>query len=218
MGFFDSIKDFFVGTPEVREQVSNLTPSQLRNQQMLERAARRRGAGGAFGETADYYRDLLSNASPDFDAFAAPELRQFREQIIPELAEQFAGMGSGGLSSSGFRNAAVNAGTDLSERLGALRAQLRQQGAQGLFNIGQSSLTPHAQYQTTQQGSEGFLSQALPAIGGAALTAVGGPALGAFGNIAGNFIKNKFGSTSPYGNQSTNNSFSSLPDFNPRLR
>jgi len=64
----------------------------------------------------------------------APEQRRFNEQIIPDLAEQFSG--HGGIGSSGFRNAAVNAGTDLSERLGAIRAQLRQQGAQGLSNIG----------------------------------------------------------------------------------
>jgi hypothetical protein len=49
-------------------------------------------------------------------------------------------MGSGGLSSSSFRNAAVGAGTDLSERLGAIRAGLRQQGAQGLQNIGNMGL------------------------------------------------------------------------------
>lgn len=219
MGFFDTISDFFTGTPEVREQVSTLTPRQLKNQRMLENAARGRGAGGAFGDSADYYRDLLSDNSEDFNAFVAPEQRRFNEQIIPDLAEQFAGMGSGGLSSSGFRNAAVGAGTDLSERLGAIRAQLRQQGAQGLANIGQSSLNPYTQWQTTQPGTEGFLSSISPAIGTAAGAAFGGPVGAAIGNWGGNMISGK-GKSSPYGNQAPNqSSFSSqLPDFNMRTR
>ena len=202
MGFFDSISNFFTGTPEKREQVSRLTPSQMPIQGQLENAAQQRGAGGAFGTSADYYRDLLSNDSADFNAFAAPEQRRFNEQTIPGLAEQFAGMGAGGLSSSGFRNAAVGAGTDLSERLGAIRAQLRQSGAQGLQNIGTQSLNPTSDWQTTQPASEGFLSSALPAFGTALGTAFGGPLGGAVTNIAGNWLSGgnkQKGSTSPYG-------------------
>lgn len=189
-------KGFFEGTPEEREQVSRLTPGQEPIQEQLQNAAQQRGAGGAFGTSADYYRDLLSNENADLSAFTAPEMRRFNEQIIPDLAEQFAGMGSGALSSSGFRNAAVGAGTDLSERLGAIRAQLRQQGAQGLQNIGNQSLAPTSDWQTTQQGSEGFLSQVAPALGTAFGTALGGPV----GGMAANWLtsSNK-GSTSPYG-------------------
>lgn len=214
MGFFDSIGDFFLGTPEKREQVSSLTPSQMKLQNQLEKSAMGRGAGGAYGTSADYYRNLLSDENADLEAFSAPELRKFREQIIPDLAEQFAGMGSGGLSSSGFQNAAVGAGTDLAERLGAIRASLRQSGAQGLTNIGQQALNPYTQWQTTQPGSEGFLSQVAPAIG----TAAGA----AFGNLAGNWLSNSTkGKSSPYGNTNnpSQNSFSTtLPSFNPRSR
>lgn len=218
MGFFDGASDFLFGSPAEYEQVSNLTPSQLKNQNQLERAGRRRGAGGAFGDSADYYRDLISNDSADFNAFAAPELRQFKEQIVPDLAEQFAGMGSGALSSSGFRNAAVGAGTDLSERLGAIRAQLRQAGAAGLTNIGQMGLNQHSQYQQTNPGSEGFLSQAAPAIGQGLATAFGGPIAGAAANLFTNSSSSK-GQSGPYGSQAPKNGFSSqLPDFNPRAR
>lgn len=195
---------FFTGTPEVREQVSNLTPGQLGIQKQLQRAAKGSGAGGAFGDSADYYRNLISDNSADLAAFSAPELRKFNEQIVPDLAEQFAGMGAGNLSSSGFRNAAVGAGADLSERLGAIRANLRQQGAQGLQNIGSQSLTPHTQWQTTQESTPGFLSTIAPAFG----TAVGAAAGSAFGNKAinmgGNWLSssNK-GSSSPYGGLSS---------------
>lgn len=161
-------KGFFEGTPEKHERVSTLLPEQQELYKQLQAAGMGEGAGGAFGESADYYRNLLSNNPEDMNAFAAPEMRRFNEQIIPGLSEQFAGMGAGGLSSSGFRNAAVSAGTDLSERLGAMRAQLRQQGAQGLQSIGQQGLGNFSQDVMTQPGTQGFLSSAAPGVGKAA--------------------------------------------------
>jgi hypothetical protein len=195
--------NFLTGTPEKHEQVSTLLPGQEPLAEQLFNAGMNPGAGGAFGASADYYRNLLSDDSADYNAFAAPQMRQFNEEIIPGLSEQFAGMGSGGLSSSSFRNAAVNAGTDLSERLGAIRANLRQQGAQGLFNIGQAGLGNFSQDRMTQPGSPGFISQVAPAIGTAAGTAIGGPIGGAIGGGIGNmFGGNAVGRNSnPYGNQ-----------------
>lgn len=129
------------GRKERNYQQSLLGQEQQPGYQNLLNAGQGRGAGGAFGESADYYRDLLDPNSQTANAMFAPEQRRFREQIIPDLAEQFSGYG--GIGSSGFRNAAVGAGTDLSERLGAIRAQLRQQGAAGLTNIGQLGLNTY---------------------------------------------------------------------------
>lgn len=128
------------GRGESFQQRSRLDQQQQPLYQQLLQAGQQPGAGGSFGQSADYYRDLLSNDSQTNQMMAAPELRRFNEDIIPSLSEQFAGMGAGGLTSSGFRNAAINAGTDLSERLGAIRAQLRSQGAAGLAGIGQAGL------------------------------------------------------------------------------
>src|SRR5436190_8080859 len=119
MGF----QSFMLGSPAQYELQNNLLPYQASLHRQKAGAA-----GQALPQLQNYYQGLMSDNSVDFDAMAAPEMRRFNEQIVPGLAEQFAGMGSGGLSSSGFRNAAVGAGTDLSERLGALRAQLRQSG------------------------------------------------------------------------------------------
>lgn len=172
MGF----KEFMFGTPEKMQQVSRLEPGQmpLKNQLIT---AGMQGPGGAFGQAADFYGNLLSNDSEDFNAFAAPEMRRFNEQIVPGLAEQFAGMGSGALSSSGFRNAAVGAGADLSERLGAIRAQLRQQGAQGLMNIGQQGLGQFSE-NVLRPATQGYAQQVAPALakGGLAF-ATGGMSL-----------------------------------------
>ncbi len=194
------VKKTLFGDEAKMGKVSNLDPEQEPIKQQLYGAAQQSGAGGAFGTAADYYRDLMSNDSQTFNQMAAPEQRRFNEQIVPDLAEQFAGMGAGGssLGGSGFQNAAVGAGTDLSERLGAIRANLRAQGAQGLQNIGNSALQSYGQ-NTQTPASGGLMDYAAPALGAAA-TAFGGPALGAVANTATNWLKNSTkGKSSPYG-------------------
>jgi hypothetical protein len=194
MSFWSGLGRFFTGTPEKFEQRSSLDPQQMNLQQQLVGAGMGQGAGGAFGQSADYYRNLMSDNPQDMQSFAAPEMRQFREDIIPGLSEQFAGMGAGGsgLSSSGFRNAAVSAGTDLAERLGSLRAQLRQVGAQGLQGIGAAGLSPYLQNMYRPQ-QPGFLQQLAP-LTGQALGAFGGPALGMMGA---NWADKMFGPKTP---------------------
>lgn len=207
--FFKSIGRFFTGSPEKRENVSTLRPEQEGLYNQLQQAGRQRGAGGAFGGASDYYRDLLGNENQDFDAFAAPQLRQYNEDIVPGISEQFAGMGAGGLSSSGFRNAQLQGSTDLSERLGAIRAQLRQHGAQGLQGIGQQGLQNYSQNMTTQPGTEGFLSQIAPLAGSATGFALGGPQGALAGYQSGDWLRgsnssgNRVGANSgPYGSGS----------------
>lgn len=223
-GFWKSLGNFFTGTPEKRENVSTLRPEQEPLYQQGVNAGLGPGAGGAFGDAADYYRNNLSDNPADFNAFAAPAMRQYNQDIIPGISEQFAGMGSGGLSSSGFRNAQVQGATDLSERLGALRAQLRQNSAQGLQNIGQMGLQNYSQNMVTQPGSEGLLSSLSSGLG-SALTSLGGGYAQGYGNKMGQnaFGGNKVGAnTSPYqsgNNTSASPSFnSSLPNFNNRMR
>lgn len=155
---------FGSGKKEKNYQQSLLTPQQQQLQAQGVNAAMRPGAGGAFGESADYYRNNLSNNPQDFEDFENPELRRFNEQIVPGLAEQFAGLGAGQLSSSGFTNAAVGAGADLSERLGALRAQLRQNSAAGLQSIGQAGLGQTGENVLRPQ-TQGFADQLLPLAG-----------------------------------------------------
>ncbi len=184
---------FWMGTPQKFEQISNLSPEQMQLQKQLMGAAQGQGAGGAFGTAADYYRGLLSNESPDMEAFMAPEMRKYNEQLIPDLAQQFAGMGAGGsgLSGSGFRNAAIGQATDLSERLASMRAQLRQHAAAGLQGIGQQALSPYMQnYNVPAQ--QGFLSTALPALAGAAGSAFLGPLGGMAGSALGSWASSMF--------------------------
>jgi hypothetical protein len=191
--FFKKLGKFFTGNNEVRENVSNLRPEQEGLYNQLQDASQGGGNGGAFGQAANYYRNNLSDNPADFNAFAAPALRQYNEDIVPGISEQFAGMGAGGLSSSGFQNAQIQGATDLSERLGALRAGLRQSSAQGLQNIGQQGLGQYSNNMATSQSSPGFLSQAAPIAGAAAGLALGGPGGLMAGYQSGNMANNWFG-------------------------
>jgi len=212
-------KDFFLGSPEIRENVSTLRPEQEPLYQQAVNSGLNKGAGGVFGESADYYRNNLSDNPSDLAAYSAPALRQYNEEIVPGISEQFAGMGSGGLSSSGFRNSQTQGGVDLAERIAQIRANLRHSSAQGLTGIGQIGLGNYSQNMVTQPGSEGFLSQAAPAIGHAALAyATGGtslPASAAMMQSKNSFGGNKVGyNSSPYGG---NNSISASPQSNNQL-
>lgn len=195
--------DFLFGSPEKHERVSTLGKDQEPLLQQLLASLQGRGAGGGFGSSADYFYNILNDNPELMQQFMAPEMRRFNEQTIPGLAEQFAGMGSGGLSSSGFRNAAVNAGTDLQERLGAIRAGLKQNAASGLSGLGQQGLGNYTQDVATQQGSPGLFSTIGPGIGTAIGGAFGGPIGAAFGGLAGQAVSS-FGKSNPYGGQNQN--------------
>lgn len=205
-GFFDSLSKLLRGTPAKRENVSTLRPEQEALYEQLINASKGSGAGGAFGTAADYYRGLMSDDSADYQAFSAPMLTQYNQDIIPGISEQFAGMGAGGLSSSGFRNAQIQGATDLAERLGALRAGLRQSGAQGLQSLGQLGLGSFSQNMETEPGTEGLIAQAAPLIGTAAGALIGGVPGAAAGGSLGSWFGGKMSSggsvganTSPYG-------------------
>ena len=168
----EALKQFAFGKPEDQYQQSLLSPGQQSLSQQRNRALNQSGNTSSYGTTGDYYRDLLSPNGQNYQDMAAPEIRNYQENIIPDIGEEYAGMGSGALSSSGFRNANLRAGADLSERLGSLRQQMRLQGSQGLQMQGQRGLN---------QESENILR---PATGGF---------MEVYGNLAGKLLGNYAG-------------------------
>lgn len=168
-GLFQQLSRALFGTPERTQTFSTLNKDQQQALSQLLGAIRGEDNESAFGQASSYYRDLLDPSGQAQEAFAAPEMRKFQEEIMPQLAERFAGMGTGaGLSSSMFRNAATREASSLAERLAAMRAGLQQQGAQGLQQLGQTGL---GQFQETQirQRTPGLLGGiaegAAPALG-----------------------------------------------------
>ncbi len=182
------------GSPEMHERVTTLLPDQEKLRRRMTGTA-----GSAFTSASDYWNQILNNDPNQINQMFAPEFRKFNQQTIPDLAEQFAGMGSGGLSSSGFRNAGINAGVDLQERLGAIRAQLKNQAAQGLMGLGQTALGNYSQDVMTQQSSPGFGATIAPLVGSAAGSMFGAAGT-VIGNAAGQYFTNRM-NKSPYQGQ-----------------
>ena len=81
-----------------------------------------------YSSGSGYLQGLLNNSPEARADFESPYLNQFKQQILPGIAERFAGMGSGGaLSSSAFNQTATQAGSALQNSLAQLRQQIMMQ-------------------------------------------------------------------------------------------
>lgn len=165
--------DFLFGSGDKLQQVPTLSSDQ---NQLLSQILSQLGMLGPTGQgynTAQKRNlELLEGDQASYDRFADPYLRQYYEQILPRLAEQYAGGAQGGaLSSSGFAQALGASGAGLQSNLASLRGNLQQNAIQNAFGqYGQlSGIGLSAQpfgYQS-KQGSAGFIPTALgSALGG----------------------------------------------------
>jgi len=129
--------------PRGYDTVSTFNPQQQQGfQQLIQLLQGQLGQSqGLQGQGSDYISRLLSGSPEAFEQFEAPIQRQFREQTIPQLAEQFSGLGAGAQRSSAFQQALGSAGTDLSERLAALRGQLQLGALPQAFQYSQAPLS-----------------------------------------------------------------------------
>jgi hypothetical protein len=138
-----------------------------------------------FGQAQDYLSGLLGPGA--FEQFAQPYNQQFEQQVMPRIAERFAGFGntSGALSSSGFAQALAGGASDFQSKLAQLFTQLQQNAAGQLSqNYGTTGqlfnqqaqiglgYEPFAYYQ--QPGSQGNLATLLAALAKAGAGAAGG--------------------------------------------
>jgi hypothetical protein len=153
---------------------------------------------------AAYLQKILSNDPSAFQAFESPLLRQFQEQIVPMISQQFAGAGTGAgsLNSSGFQQALAHEAGSLSDRLAAQRAQLQQNAAQQALGYAQqpytnvqnqSQISPF-QY-TETPGSPGLFAELAKGAGSALGTATG-LGMGPLADLWGQF-KNYYGNQNP---------------------
>jgi len=125
-------------------------------------------------QTGQDWLQGMFNDPQFFDQFEAPLQRQFQEQTVPELANRFAGMGSGGSTgSTGFRNQLAREGSNLSTNLAALRGGMQQQAIpqlqsyaqqpfSNLMNLYQQALQPTMnQYTPASSGFGGNIGASL---------------------------------------------------------
>ncbi len=163
-----SFSDWLFGSPDKLEKVATGTNQQMQFggndiismlQQMIQQ-------GGGLNLANQYDQNLLGPGSEAFNKFSAPYLQQFDEQILPQIAERFAGAGA--LSSSGFGQALGGASAGLQSNLAQLFSQLQGQAAgrqQGQFqNLSQTGLQYSPFAYNKQEGSSGVIPNFLTGI------------------------------------------------------
>jgi hypothetical protein len=172
-GSKDKLKKVPTGTPEQQQFGGHDLISML--QQMMNQ-------GGGLNAANQYDQSLLGQGPEAFQNFSEPYLQQFQEQIVPQIAERFAGAGA--LSSSGFGQALGGAGAGLQSQLAQLFSQLQGQASgrqQNQFaNLSQLGLGYSPFAYNKQEGSEGFAGPLL------------GSFMDAFGKAGGNMAANGF--------------------------
>jgi hypothetical protein len=109
-----------------------------------------------FQQGSNYLQQLLSGSPESTQAFEAPAMRQFNEQIIPGIAERFSGMGAGSQSSSAFQQALGQAGAGLSERLQALRSGLQTQAVDQSLSYAQQPISNYSNLANLGLGTQSF--------------------------------------------------------------
>lgn len=175
-----NISDFIFGSPDKLKKVPTGTKQQqaLHNN-ILSQAMGMSGQGGGYNQANQYFNNLLQPGNEAFQNFSAPFMNQFEEQILPQIAERFAG--GGALSSSGFGQALGGAGAGLQAQLAQLFAELQNQAAGQQYNqynqLANSGLNYQPFAYQQKQGSQGILGPLATGIG----TTLGGPLGGALG-------------------------------------
>lgn len=152
------------GKPGEVQQLTQLTPEQEANFQQLQSML-----GGSQELGFDYINQILSGDPEALAKFEAPYKRQFEQETVPKIAEQFAGLGSGGsLSSSGLQQSLGQAGKELSENLAALRGNLQQGALGSLQGMQQQAFKPTFEnlYKQPQAGFGAGLMQGAGQGGG----------------------------------------------------
>ena len=137
----------------------------------------------------NWLQDLFGNDQNFFDKFEAPMQRNFQENTMPELANRFGGMGSGGsLGSTGFRNQAAREGERLQESIAGMRGGMQQAGIGQALQYGQAPVQNYMQ----------MLQQAMQPT----QNTYQGPSMGLFGGMAAPFAQ---GAASYWGGQGGQN-------------
>jgi len=183
--------EWLFGSPDKLKKVDTGTKQQQALHNSILGQAMGMSQGGGYDLANQYFNNFLGgNQGEAFNQFSQPYLQQFQEQMLPQIAERFAGAGA--LSSSGFGQALGGAASGLQSQLAQLFAQLQGQAAQqqyGQYNqLSQTGLNYQPFAYQKQAGSSGFLA---PLLGGIA-TAAAGPIGGAIGAGIGGGISNLF--------------------------
>lgn len=186
--------DFLFGSGDKYKKHETGSPEQTAfHSSLMQQLQQSLQGGGGYNQAQGYLNSLLNPGSGAYEQFSQPYLQQFNEQVLPGIAERFAG--GGALSSSGFGQALGGAGAGLQSQLAQLFSQLQGNAAQqqlGNFsNLTQLGLGYKPFDYEKQEGSAGFFGPALGAFGTALGGPLGGLAAGAIGSGISTLFKGK---------------------------
>jgi hypothetical protein len=106
---------------------------------------------------------LARGQSSFFDSLEAPAMRQFQEQIAPQIANRYVGSGIKG--SSGINNSLAGAGQNLSQDLHSQRMGIQMNAISRLLGLGDLLLQTPTQQMGLTQKSPSWQSQLMGMLG-----------------------------------------------------
>ena len=169
---FGSSKPKAIQTPTLTPDQTNLVNTTARNLQPVQKSG------------LEFLQSLISQDPEAISQFEKPALRQFREETIPGLAEQYNAMGA--LTGGNFQQALLHQARTLSENLAQMRGNLGLQAtglAQG-YNSPALQSTFQTNFLAPRQGFlQGLLQQIAPVLGAIATGGASGIASGAAGGL-----------------------------------
>lgn len=126
------------------------------------------------------YLMSMFNDPEFFKNIEAPMRRDFEEKTIPDLANRFASMGSGGaLGSTGFRNQLGREGSNLQTNMAAMREQMKMGALPQMF-------------QSANQPYQNMMQMYQTALGHPTQNTYQPPSPGMWGPIAGAAVQGYF--------------------------
>jgi len=118
----------------------------------------------ALGPAVNQLAQTAQGSPQQFEALEAPAMRQFKEQLIPRLAEQQTSRGGG--RSSGFLNRLEQASGRFAQDLQSQRMGLQQNALAQLLGLGQNLMSTQTQQPYFQQRRSSLFKEGLGRFAG----------------------------------------------------
>lgn len=196
-GLDKKVNEWAFGNPDQFHQIPTMTGGQQKGLRDVGNQIYQLGQGG-YQDAMSLLQQYLDPQSDVYRNFEKPYLQQFEQQIVPGLAERFAGMGAmgGGLSSSGFGQSLGAAGANLQTQLAQMKQQYQRQSINDLLNqynyLTGQYLGARPFENAYQPGSTGAFGGIASGLGTGIGFAAGGPLGAAAGSGIGNWFSNMF--------------------------
>lgn len=151
-----------------RQQLGNIQRLMQQSQDDFSRA----DSTGLRDMRTGYLQNLFSDSPQAMDAFSAPYIRQYEQQVLPQIAERAAA--AGGLRSSGYNQSLVRSGEGFMQNLAQVREGQRGGALSSLTSDYDNAF--NRMYQLSKQpldisqyGGSGLIGGGLQALQGSAV-------------------------------------------------